>query len=85
MIQLTGEENYRTFGRLVGIDLVTNPDRAADPAVSLHLACAFWARARVNGAIDSGDFALARRRVNGGTIGLHEIATCRKRVMAILN
>ena len=40
-IQLTGKDNYARYGKLIGEDLVANPDRANDPDVALKIAIAY--------------------------------------------
>ena len=41
-IQLTGKENYEKFGKLVGIDLVKDPDLANDPEIAQRIAVEFF-------------------------------------------
>ena len=36
-IQLTHKENYDKLGRVIGVDLVTNPDRALEPILGAHV------------------------------------------------
>lgn len=37
-IQLTGKNNYKTYGDRIGVDLVADPDKANDPDVALKIA-----------------------------------------------
>jgi predicted chitinase len=46
LIQLTGRTNYKTLGTVLGIDLEKYPLRAADPILSLKIACEYWKRGR---------------------------------------
>lgn len=92
ILQLTGIDNYRTFGERIGVDLIAEPDRAADPAVSLHIACEFWKEGRINAYVDRGDFYGARGIVNAGTPrpkqkphGLDDVADRRGRMLKILS
>jgi len=71
-IQITGRANYRTYGRLLGIDLENNPDLAATPEVGFRLAGAFWKRRGLNELADKGDFREITRRINGGYNGLED-------------
>lgn len=41
-IQLTGKDAYRRVGQIIGIDLVSNPDLANDPAVAAKIVPAFY-------------------------------------------
>ena len=41
-LQLTGRANYRAFGNLLGVALEDNPELAAEPVLSLRIACEFW-------------------------------------------
>ncbi len=69
-MQLTGRDNYRRFGEAVGINLVDNPDLAADPVEGFRLATAFWRAAKCNDAADRDDLETVTKKVNGGLIGL---------------
>jgi putative chitinase len=67
-IMLTGEENYRTRGDAVGLDLVRNPDLAADRDNASRIAVSYW-RDRIPEA-DRDDVSAATQAINGGEIGL---------------
>ena len=81
-IQITGRDNYRRFGRLLGIDLEADPARAALPELGFRIAGLFW---RENGLNELADqvtdaaFVQITRRINGGINGLAE----RRRFYAI--
>lgn len=38
-IQITGRDNYRRYGDLLGLDLIAEPARAARPDVAFRIAC----------------------------------------------
>lgn len=40
--QFTGRYNYATFGEKFGVNLVDNPDQAAEPETAAKLAIAYW-------------------------------------------
>lgn len=84
LLMLTGRAQYDFYGRLLGLDLIGNPNLGEDSATSLLIARAFWRQAQVNVAIDRCDFVDARRRTNGGTIGLDDVAARRCRLLQIL-
>jgi len=83
-LQLTGKENYTRFGTLLGLDLVGNPDLAAGEIGTL-IALQFFKLGNVNTAVDAGDFTRARKIINGGTIGLDEVARIRERLLTVLS
>lgn len=84
-LQLTGRSAYRQFGGATGLPLEASPDLAADPADSVLIALEFFKEEHVNAAIDRGDFTLARRLTNGGSIGLENVAHLRGIALAYLN
>jgi peptidoglycan L-alanyl-D-glutamate endopeptidase CwlK len=73
-IQLTGRDNYRHFGKILGLDngLVARPERANNPIVAARLLASFIAsRAMpIKDAVLNGDLPRVRRLVNGGHHGL---------------
>jgi predicted chitinase len=69
-IQLTGRANYKTFGELLGVDFVGNPDLAATPEWGFLTAALYWKRKGLNELADVGDFKTITKRINGGYNGL---------------
>ena len=74
LVQLTGRANYKTYGDKIGIDLVSNPEKAADPATSLVLACEYWNKTRggLNQFADRDDVISITKAINGGLNGLDD-------------
>lgn len=72
IFQLTGRANYRRFGRILGIDLEADPERAKEPAVSLAVAFAYWKDRELDAAADADDVVAVTRLINGGRNGLAE-------------
>lgn len=70
LIQLTGRNNYTAREAESGVPLLTMPDLAADPGMSVRLACLYWTSRAINTAADADDLAKVRKRVNGGSNGL---------------
>jgi putative chitinase len=68
LIQVTGRDNYRELGKLLGVPLEQQPDLLKQPAMALRTAVAWWER-NVPDAI-MGDIVRVTKRVNGGTVGL---------------
>lgn len=67
-IQLTGEDNYRTYGIALNIDLVRNPDLAANRDSASRIALAYWQTAVP--LADRDDVSAATIAINGGSNGL---------------
>lgn len=69
-IQLTGRDNYTTFGPLVGEDLVMNPGLALHPPVAALIFAQYWKRRGCVEAAAAGNWERVRMRVNGGSNGM---------------
>lgn len=72
LLQITGRANYGTYGKALGFDLVNNPTLAAQPALSLKIACEYWKDRNINADCDRDDAQAVTRKVNGGLNGLSE-------------
>lgn len=70
VLQLTGRANYRRYGKILGFDLEGQPHIAAEPLVSLRIACVYWRDRQINPLCDADDLVGVTRKVNGGTNGL---------------
>ena len=68
-IQITGRSNYQKYGTLLGIDLISEPERAATPEVAFAIAGLFWQRNGLNALADAGSFRAITQRINGGQNG----------------
>lgn len=79
IFQLTGRANYRRYGALVGVDLEAEPERAAQPALSLAIAFAYWRERGLESAADADDIVQMTRLINGGRNGLED----RRRLLAV--
>lgn len=71
-VQLTGRANFRTYGRLLGLDLEGNPDLAAQPETAARIAAAYWTSRNLNRLADAGDVEGVTRGINGGLNGLSD-------------
>jgi len=72
LIQLTGRANYRSIGQTLGLPLEDEPERAAEPVISLKIACEYWTSRNINAAADVDDLVRVTKLVNGGTNGLED-------------
>ena len=84
LIQVTGRANYKTYGAAIGIDLVTDPQQAAEPATSVTIACEYWNWHNLNSFADNDDIITITRRINGGLNGLADRRACLVRAKAAL-
>ena len=74
-IQITGRDNYRRYGDLLGVDLVFSPAEAALPELAFRIAGLFWKKNGLNQLADEATAAAFKeitRRINGGFNGLVE-------------
>lgn len=69
-IQLTGRNNYKIYGDLLGVDLVNNPDLAKTPEVGFRIAATYWTSKKLNALADIEHFKEITKRINGGYNGL---------------
>ncbi len=83
-IQLTGRDNYQRFGRILGLDLISAPERAAEPEVAFRVAALYWANRGLNALADKEDFREITRRINAGLKGFAERQKYFERAKAIL-
>lgn len=75
LIQLTGRDNYRQYGRACGRDFEGRDDPglvSSDPALAVDVAGWFWARNGLNELADQDDLRTITRRINGGFNGLQD-------------
>lgn len=68
ILMVTGRNNYRALGKILGLDLEANPDLLAQPVYALKAAIAWWEGNVPDGIM--GDVKRVRRAVNGGSTGL---------------
>jgi hypothetical protein len=85
-IQLTGRDNYKRIGGLIGVDLVSDPSAANTPSIAGLILAQFLkiAEKRVRADLDRGVLADARKAVNGGSHGFPQFKDTFEKGMAIL-
>ena len=74
-IQITGRANYRRFGDLLGVDLVSDPGHAALPDLAFRIAGLFWLKKGLNEKADlatADAFREITKRINGGLNGIKD-------------
>lgn len=72
LIQVTGRTNYLECGRALGVDLISNPKRLADPDLACRSAGWYWSTRQLNGDADRDDVRTVTRVINGGYNGLDD-------------
>lgn len=70
LLQTTGREAYRKYGRRCGADFEADPDLILSAAYALAPALAEWVDGGCNAMADAGDLRGITKRINGGTIGI---------------
>lgn len=90
-IQVTGRDNYRRVGQLIGHPLEDQPDLLLDPAVGALAAAAYWQDNGLNALADAGDVLAVSRKINLGSAtskrtpeGLQDRIDRTRRALAIL-
>lgn len=68
LLQVTGRDNYRAVGKILGIDLEKSPGLLSTPELALRASIAWW-EGNIPDAL-MGDIKRVTKRVNGGTVGL---------------
>ena len=68
VLQITGRDNYKFVGNLMGQDLTVMPELLEQPRYALESAIAWWEGSVPDSMI--GDVERVTRRVNGGLTGL---------------
>lgn len=81
-IQITGADNYRRVGDIVGQNLEGIPDLLSQPRFALE-ACVAWWEDRIPDAL-LGETTALRKRVNGGTLGLADVQKLTRLVVPAL-
>jgi len=72
ILQTTGREAYRKYGKRCGVDFESNPDLVFDARYALMPALAEWTDSKCNELADRDDIHSITKRVNGGETNLGE-------------
>ncbi|NGX96338.1 hypothetical protein [uncultured Bradyrhizobium sp.] len=79
---ITGADNYRRVGDLVGQNLEGIPDLLAQPRFALEAGIEWWEDRIPDSML--GETTALRKRVNGGTLGLAEVQRLTRLVRPVL-
>lgn len=71
--QLTGRDAYATVGKLVGLDLVTNPDQLLQPGPCAAASAGFYVWKGIGLLADLDDAKAVRQKWNGGLNGWPDV------------
>jgi putative chitinase len=84
LIQITGRTNYADCSKAMGVDLISNPRRLADPDLASRSAGWFWSTRQLNGDADRDDVRTVTRVINGGYNGLDDRIQLLKAAKSVL-
>jgi putative chitinase len=68
--QITGRSGYAAVGKRSGLNLVSDPELAAQPEHQPAILAAFWSWKKLEKYADAGDFERCVRKWNGGRNGM---------------
>ena len=69
LIQLTGEKNYKAYGKEIGVDLLGDGDKALIPKNSYNIASSYFKKRKVYQYANEDNFPMARESVKGSSSG----------------
>jgi predicted chitinase len=75
LIQITGRGNFAAVGKLVGLDLVGDPEMARQPDSALRVALGYWTARKISAVIrdgGEGEVEAVTKLVNPAMVGLKE-------------
>jgi putative chitinase len=84
IFQLTGRANYANTGAKLALPLESEPEMAAQPYVSVQIACHYWLSKGLNALADADDIRAITKKINGGFNGLADRQKCLARAKGIL-
>ena len=77
-IQITGRYNYTHFGKVLGLDLVENPDIALEPVSSAKILAQYCIEHDINVLAKKRNWYKVRKAINGGLNGYEAFTHCVK-------
>lgn len=83
IFEITGRYNYAQMAQKTGLDLLSHPELAATPDVSVLVACLFWQERGIEALADADDLQGVRRKINGGENGLADCQAILDRLKSV--
>jgi putative chitinase len=71
-LQITGYDNYRLVGNIIGMDLRNRPELLADPAFAAGAAAIYWRERGLNACADADDVRAVTAGINPALAGLDD-------------
>ncbi|WP_300369890.1 glycoside hydrolase family 19 protein [Brachyspira sp.] len=84
IIQLTGKNNYKNYGKKINADLVNNPDLAKEENNAIEIALLFWREKGCGLLASQGDVKGVTKLINGGYNGLEDRKQRYENILKIL-
>lgn len=72
IFMITGRENYKLYSKRIGLDLMTNPNRASEADISLIIACHYWKNKGLGDLARKNEIEKITYKINGGYTHLAE-------------
>ncbi|MCB1466660.1 MAG: peptidoglycan-binding protein [Rhizobiaceae bacterium] len=72
IFQLTGRANYLKYGRVIGVDLIKEPQKAAQGYYAVQLACIYWTDRHIGPLARAGNIKAVTKKINGGLNGFRD-------------
>lgn len=83
VIMLTGRSNYETFGALIHVNLIDNPQFASYPEYCWKIAAEFFRLNSIFEKLENKDLRGARLIINGGLIGFDDVKYKYQKILKI--
>ena len=73
LIQITFYDNYKQIGKMIGVDIINNPELVSDdPEIAIKSACAFFKWKKLNSYADKNDMSKISKIIQGSLRTLNE-------------
>lgn len=71
-LMTTGRANYAEAAAASGIDILSNPDMAAEPDTAVRIAVFYWTSRKVGAWAEADNARMVTKAINGGTNGMDD-------------